>query len=212
MMYDLNHWLVFLAAAFALNISPGPDIAYIVSNTVARGRRHGFAASWGVCSGSVVHVLAAAFGLSAILAASALAFSAIKWAGAAYLIYLGIRALLSAGAQFAIDADRRGRNSAVAIYRQGFMIDLLNPKVAVFFMAFLPQFADPALGHVPAQLIMHGALVIAVGVVVEAGIVLVASRFTETLRRSPRIGLWLDRVLGTVLVSLGLRLALQQRA
>ena len=94
-MYDLNHWLVF-AAALALNLSPGPDIAYIVSNTVARGKRHGFAASFGVCSGSVVHVLAAAFGLSAILAASALAFSAIKWVGAAYLIYLGVKALLSA--------------------------------------------------------------------------------------------------------------------
>ncbi len=210
-MYDLNHWLVFLAAALALNISPGPDIAYIVSNTVASGKRHGFAASFGVCSGSVVHVLAAAFGLSAILAASAFAFSAVKWVGAAYLIYLGIRALVSAGARFKIDAQR-SENSAFAIYRQGFMIDVLNPKVAVFFMAFLPQFANPALGHVPAQLVLHGALVIAVALVVEAGIVLIAARFTDALRRSPRIGLWLDRALGTVLIGLGMRLALQQRA
>ena len=211
-MYDLNHWLVFFAAALALNLSPGPDIAYIVSNTVARGKRHGFAASFGVCSGSVVHVLAAAFGLSAILAASALAFSAVKWVGAAYLIYLGIRALLSAGAQFAADAGASTRASTFAIYRQGFMIDVLNPKVAVFFMAFLPQFANPALGHVPAQLVLHGGLVIAVAVVVEAGIVLIAARFTDALRRNPRIGLWLDRALGTVLIGLGLRLALQQRA
>ncbi len=210
-MYDLNHWLFFFAAALALNVSPGPDIAYIVSNTVARGKRHGFAASFGVCSGSVVHVLAAGFGLSAILAASALAFSAVKWVGAAYLIYLGVRALTSAGAQFKIDATR-SKTSAVAIYRQGFMIDVLNPKVAVFFMAFLPQFANPALGHVPAQLIVHGALVIVVALVVEAGIVLIAARFTDALRRNPRIGLWLDRMLGTVLIGLGLRLALQQRA
>jgi len=211
-MYDLNHWLIFLTAALALNLSPGPDIAYIVSNTVARGKRHGFAASFGVCSGSVVHVLAAAFGLSAILAASALAFSAIKWVGAAYLIYLGLKALLSAGSQFAIDATSRRRSSAFAIYRQGFMIDVLNPKVAVFFMAFLPQFANPALGHVPAQLVLHGALIIAVALVVEAGIVLIAARFTDALRRHPRIGLWLDRALGTVLIGLGLRLALQPRA
>jgi threonine/homoserine/homoserine lactone efflux protein len=211
-MYDFNHWLVFFAAALALNISPGPDIAYIVSNTVARGPRHGFAASFGVCSGSVVHVLAAAFGLSAILAASALAFSAVKWVGAAYLIYLGIKALLSAGAQFRIAADTQARSSAFAVYRQGFMIDVLNPKVAVFFMAFLPQFANPALGHIPAQLVLHGALVIAVALVVEAGIVLIAARFTAALRRNPRIGLWLDRALGTVLIGLGLRLALQQRA
>ena len=211
-MYDLSHWLVFFAAALALNISPGPDIAYIVSNTVARGKQHGFAASFGVCSGSVVHVLAAAFGLSAILAASALAFSAVKWVGAAYLIYLGVKALLSAGSQFAVEANERSRRSAFSIYRQGFMIDVLNPKVAVFFMAFLPQFANPALGHVPAQLVLHGTLVIAVALVVEAGIVLIAARFTEALRRNPRIGLWLDRALGTVLIGLGLRLALQQRA
>src|SRR3954470_10098563 len=182
-MYDLNHWIVFFTAALALNVSPGPDIAYIVSNTVAQGKRHGFAASFGVCSGAIVHVLAAAFGLSAILAASALAFSAIKWVGAAYLIYLGVRALLSAGAQFGVDVGGRANSSAFAIYRQGFMIDVLNPKVAVFFMAFLPQFANPTLGHVPAQLVLHGGLVIAVAVVVEAGIVLIAARFTDALRR-----------------------------
>src|SRR5688572_237462 len=211
-MYDLNHWIVFFTAALALNLSPGPDIAYIVSNTVAHGKRHGFAASFGVCSGAIVHVLAAAFGLSAILAASALAFSAVKWVGAAYLIYLGIRALMTAGAGFAIDGNPRKRHSTITVYRQGFMIDVLNPKVAVFFIAFLPQFADPALGHIPAQLVLHGALVIAVGLAVEAVIVLIAARFTAALRRNPKIGLWLDRALGTVLIGLGLRLALQQRA
>jgi len=211
-MYDLNHWIVFFAAAFALNISPGPDIAYIVSNTVAQGRRHGFAASFGVCSGSVVHILAAAFGLSAILAASAFAFSIVKWVGAAYLIYLGIHALMTAGSGFALDGGARRHRSTLSIFRQGFMIDVLNPKVAVFFMAFLPQFAVPALGHVPLQLVLHGALVIAVALVVEAVIVLVAARFTEALRRNPRIGLWLDRALGTVLIGLGIRLGLQQRA
>jgi threonine/homoserine/homoserine lactone efflux protein len=210
-MYDLSHWIVFFTAAFALNVSPGPDIAYIVSNTVAHGKRHGFAASFGVCTGAIVHVLAAAFGLSAILAASALAFSAVKWVGAAYLIYLGIHALMTAGSGFAIDGSVRKSRSTWSIFRQGFMIDVLNPKVAVFFMAFLPQFADPALGSIPLQLVLHGALVIAVGLVVEAVIVLIAARFTDALRRNPRIGLWLDRALGTVLIGLGIRLALQQR-
>jgi len=210
-MYDLNHWIVFFAAALALNISPGPDIAYIVSNTVAQGKRHGFAASFGVCSGAIVHVLAAAFGLSAILAASALAFSVVKWVGAAYLIYLGIHTLMTAGSGFTINGAARKGRSTFAIFRQGFMIDVLNPKVAVFFMAFLPQFADPTAGHIPLQLMLHGALVIAVGLAVEAIIVLVAARFTEALRRNPRIGLWLDRALGTVLIGLGIRLALQQR-
>jgi threonine/homoserine/homoserine lactone efflux protein len=211
-MYDLNHWIVFFTAALALNVSPGPDIAYIVSNTVAQGKRHGFAASFGVCSGAIVHVLAAAFGLSAILAASALAFAAVKWVGAAYLIYLGIHALMTAGSGFAIHGTARKGRSTFAIFRQGFMIDVLNPKVAVFFMAFLPQFADPDVGHVPLQLVLHGGLVIAVGLMVEALIVLIAARFTEALRSNPRIGLWLDRALGTILIGLGVRLALQQRA
>jgi threonine/homoserine/homoserine lactone efflux protein len=118
---------------------------------------------------------------------------------------------MTAGSGFAIDGKPRQDRSTFAIFRQGFMIDVLNPKVAVFFMAFLPQFADPALGHVPLQLVLHGALVIAVGLMVEAVIVLIAARFTEALRRNPRIGLWLDRALGTVLIGLGVRLALQQR-
>jgi threonine/homoserine/homoserine lactone efflux protein len=135
----------------------------------------------------------------------------VKWVGAAYLIYLGIHALMTAGSGFTIDGKLRGGRSTLAISRQGFMIDVLNPKVAVFFMAFLPQFADPMMGHVPLQLVLHGALVIAVGLMVEAVIVLIAARFTAALRRNPRIGLWLDRALGTVLIGLGVRLALQQR-
>lgn len=210
-MYDLQHWLFFFSAAFAINISPGPDVVYIVSNTLAQGRRIGFASSFGVCAGALVHVLAAAVGISAILVTSATAFTIVKWAGAGYLIYLGIKTLASAGQAFALKSDKFPRLSFFLAFRRGMMIDILNPKVAVFFMAFLPQFVDPALGFVPAQLVLLGVLVIAVAIMVEAVYVLGSSSLTTSLRRNPGIGRWLDRLLGGVLIGLGLRLAFQER-
>ena len=211
-MYDLQHWLLFFSAALAINISPGPDVVYIVSNTVTYGRRIGFASSFGVCAGAFVHVLAAAFGISAILVTSATAFTIIKWAGAAYLIYLGIKTLASAGQAFVLKSDTFHQLAFFPAFRRGMMIDILNPKVAMFFMAFLPQFVDPALGLIPGQLVLLGGLVIVVAVVVEAAYVLGSSHLTESLRRNPAIGRWFDRLLGGVLIGLGLRLAIQERA
>ena len=153
-MYELNHWIVFLTAALALNVSPGPDIAYIVSNTVAHGKRHGFAASFGVCSGAIVHVLVAAFGLSAILAASALAFSVVKWVGAAYLIWMGIRTLMAkdpSPEMPLVPAEPLHR-----AFRDGFVVNLFNPKTAIFFLAFLPQFVDPARSALHWQILILG--------------------------------------------------------
>lgn len=159
LLYSSEHWLAFFAAALALNLAPGPDLAYILSTTAARGRAAGLAASLGVCSGALVHVLAVAAGLSAVLVASAFAFTTIKLAGAAYLLYLGVQALRSRQA-FAVHAPgRTERASVLAVYRQGALIDVLNPKVAVFFMAFLPQFAEPARGSLGVQLLVLGLLV-----------------------------------------------------
>ena len=211
MLYSLDHWILFFTAALILDLSPGPDVFYILSNTVAHGRRVGIAAMAGVCSGAVFHVLAAAFGLSAILATSATAFAVVKWAGAAYLVYLGIQTLRKAGGSLNVPTDGAPKVSTLAVYRQGMLVDLLNPKPAVFFMAFLPQFVDPALGFVPGQLVLLGFLVIGVAIVVETAYVIAAARLTGTLRRHPAIGVWLDRVLGTVLIGLGVRLAFQQR-
>lgn len=211
-MYDPQHWLLFFSAAVAINVSPGPDVVYIVSNTVAHGRRTGFASSLGVCAGALVHVLAAAFGISAILVTSASAFTLVKWAGAGYLVYLGLRTLASAGQAFVLKADEAPDLSFFVAFRRGMLIDILNPKVAIFFMAFLPQFVDPALGFIPAQLVLLGVLVVAVAIVVEAGYVLGSSSLTASLRGNPRIGRWLDRILGGVLIGLGVKLAFQQRA
>ncbi len=208
--YSLLHWSTFFAAAFLLNLSPGPDIAFILGQTVRGGRRAGFAAMFGIWTGAFGHVLMAAAGLSVILAASAMAFSVVKWAGAAYLVWLGIGALRSGSGSFVAEGVT-GSARPATIYRQGAMVGLLNPKVAVFFLAFLPQFVVPGAGPVWAQMFLHGILVIVVAGFIEPLLVLAGDRLTERLRRDPRIGLWMNRSLGAILVALGIRLALEER-
>ncbi len=205
--YSLLHWATFFSAAFLLNLAPGPDIAFILGRTVAGGRRAGFAAMFGIWSGAFIHVLAAAAGLSAILATSALAFSLVKWLGAAYLIWLGIQALRAGGGHFVKESAAGPQEAAGAIFRQGMLVAVLNPKVAIFFLAFLPQFVVPGAGPVAAQLFLHGLLIIAVAALVEPLLVLAADGLTRKLRQSPRFGLWLERVLGGLLIALGVKLA-----
>ncbi|MCY1346075.1 Homoserine/homoserine lactone efflux protein [compost metagenome] len=211
-MTDLSYWLLFFSAVLALNLAPGPDLIYVLSRSVVGGRRIGLASSLGVCSGAMVHVVASSLGLSAILATSALAFSLVKYVGAAYLLYLGIQALRHAGSSFDARLGDAQPVSAWAAYRQGVLIDVLNPKVAIFFMAFLPQFVRPEHGAVALQLLGLGALVIVVAILVEVLLVLLAARATELIRSRRAISLWLDRTLGSILLALGLRLALSERA
>ncbi len=210
--YSLLHWTTFFTAAILLNISPGPDIAFILGQTVRGGQRAGFAAMLGIWTGAFGHVLMAAAGLSLILVTSALAFSIVKWAGAAYLVWLGISALRAGGGRFLPETQSGGAPGAFfAIYRQGALVGLLNPKVAMFFLAFLPQFVEPGAGPVWAQMFLHGSLIILVAGLVEPPLVLAGHRLTERLRRDPRIGLWLSRGLGTIFVALGVRLAFLEK-
>ncbi|KCV83224.1 lysine exporter protein LysE/YggA [Actibacterium atlanticum] len=209
--YSLLHWTTFLTAAVLLNLSPGPDIAFILGQTVRGGRRAGASAMVGVWSGALVHVLFAALGLSAILASSALAFAVVKCAGAGYLIYLGLKALRSSGGALLPDVPTKAPQRAVQVWRQGVLVSLLNPKVAIFFLAFLPQFIEPGAGPTWAQLMLHGSLIIAVAACIEPPLVLLGDHLTRGLRRSPKLGLWLDRVLGTLFITLGVKLALTHR-
>ncbi len=208
--YSLLHWTTFLTAAVLLNLSPGPDIAFILGQTVRGGARSGFAAMFGIWTGAFGHVLMAAAGLSVILATSAVAFSVVKWVGAAYLIWLGIAALRSGGGNFISDKVRTSARS-FPIYKQGVLVGLLNPKVAIFFLAFLPQFVVVDAGPVWAQLFLHGSLIILVAALIEPPLVLAGERLTSTLRNNARIGLWMDRSLGTIFIALGIRLALEER-
>ncbi|MEJ2631461.1 MAG: LysE family translocator [Acidihalobacter sp.] len=210
-MDSASYWLMFFSAALAINISPGPDLIYVLSRTVAEGRKVGFASLLGIWTGALVHVSAAALGLSAILATSEIAFAAVKYVGAAYLIYLGIKALRAKTPVLeAMPAARR--TTPWMAYRQGVSVDILNPKAAIFFLAFLPQFVRPELGHVPAQIMLLGLLVIALAVVVESSAMLMAACLTKALRGNVRISAWLQRIFGSVLIGLGVRLALIGRA
>lgn len=152
----------------------------------------------------------AAFGLSAILAASAFAFSAVKWIGAIYLVWLGIQALRSNG-EGGIVTAARDILPWHRVYRQGILVSLLNPKVAIFFLAFLPQFVVEGAGPTWLQLAFHGMLIIAVAVFIEPPLILAGGRIADIVRRKKSVGVWLDRGLGALLVALGVRLALTTR-
>ena len=209
--YSIAHWTSFLAAAVLLNLAPGPDMAFILTHTVKGGKRMGMAAMFGIWSGAMGHVLLAALGLSAIIAASATAFSVVKWIGVLYLLWLGVQALRSQGDSFLPSDGQAIGGSGWGVFRQGVLIDLLNPKVATFFLAFLPQFVVPGAGPVWIQLLLHGTLIIVVAGFIEPPLIMLSDRLTSKLRSSRRLGLWLDRTLGAVLVGLGIRLAFMER-
>jgi threonine/homoserine/homoserine lactone efflux protein len=208
--YSLLHWTTFLIAAVLLNLSPGPDIAFILGQTMRGGRQSGFAAMFGIWAGAFGHVLLAAAGLSAIIATSALAFSIVKWVGAAYLIWLGIAALRSDGGSF-VSKDVKSSPDVLPIFKQGVIVALMNPKVAVFFLAFLPQFVVEGAGPLWAQLFLHGSLIIVVAALIEPPLVIAGEKLTSKLRNNPKVGLWMDRSLGAIFVALGVRLALEER-
>ncbi|QQR89701.1 MAG: LysE family translocator [Myxococcales bacterium] len=208
---DLTYWIVFISAAVALNLSPGPDLIYVLSRTVAQGRKVGLASSVGVCTGALVHVAAAAFGLSAILASSAVAFAAIKYAGAVYLCYLGIKAWRHAGSGFHFSQAKDEGLSVLAAFKQGALTDILNPKVAIFFMAFLPQFVRPDAGNPQVQIVVLGLLVIGLALASDSILILLAAKATDFFRNDSRFTRILDRTLGTILIGLGLRLAFAEK-
>ncbi|WP_320006880.1 LysE family translocator [Maridesulfovibrio sp.] len=208
--YDLAHWTTFFLAALLLNISPGPDMAYILSHTVTGGRKAGFAAMFGIWSGAFLYVILTALGLAAVVAASATAFNIVKWIGVIYLFWLAVNAFRSRGSIL----DIRKRNTPMdssAIFKQGMFIHLLNPKVATFFMAFLPQFVVPGAGPVWAQLMLHGILIIVTAAFVEPPLIYAGDRITGKLRNSERLQVWLDRALGSLFIAFGIKLAMYEQ-
>lgn len=209
--YTLAHWSTFFVAAVLLNLSPGPDIAFILAQTAKNGQRSGFAAMFGVWSGAFLHVLLAAIGLSAILATSATAFTFVKWIGAIYLIWLGIQAIRSDGASYSSDTEVK-QLSNIKIFQQGALVAALNPKVAIFFLAFLPQFVVDGAGSASAQLFLHGSLIIVVAAFIEPPLVILGAKLTKYLSQNSRVAAWMDRGLGTLFIGLGVRLALSERA
>lgn len=210
-MSDFSFWVLFLTTAIALNIAPGPDLLYILTKTIRSGKKVGLASALGVCSGALFHVFAASIGLSAILVSSALVFSVVKYVGAAYLLYLAYQAFKSSGFELNVDVQvkekEREKETAFQAFKEGVLIDILNPKVAIFFMAFLPQFVRDDAGPVSFQLLYLGLMVIAIAIVVEAAYVLVADKISNRVRNSQRFSIWLDRTVGVIYAGLGIKLA-----
>jgi threonine/homoserine/homoserine lactone efflux protein len=205
--YSLAHWLTFFTAAILLTLSPGPDIAFILAQCAKRGRQAGFLAMYGIWTGAFFHVFLAAFGLTAILASSAVAFTLVKFAGAGYLIWLAIQSFRSQGV---LSETKLPAKSSRNIFQQGMVVAALNPKTAIFFLSFLPQFVVAGAGPVGAQLFLHGSLVIAVAIFIEPPIIFAGAKLTNRISSNPHIGIWLDRGLGCLFVGLGLRLLLQE--
>lgn len=201
--------LPFMAAAVALNLTPGADMTYVLSRALAQGRGAGIASALGIFGGSALHTILAAAGVSALLAASELGFQVLKWAGAAYLAWLAVKLLRSKAAAEALEQARPA--PLLRIWAEGVLVNLLNPKVALFILAFLPQFTDPAQGPIWAQILLLGTLFNLSGTLVNGSVALVAGGLSARLRRQPRIRLWMNRITGTVLGLLAVRLALSER-
>lgn len=230
-----DQWVLFIAAGVLLNLTPGPDVLFIVAHAARRGVRAGVVAALGIAAGCCVHVLAAALGVSALLAASGTALALLKWLGALYLVYVGARMLQSAlvaRAATAASAVPDGAASPVlqptrmpqipqtpqtpqtpqmplrAVFRRGFLTNVLNPKVALFFLAFVPQFIDPASLQAPLWFLGLGLLFTVNSTVVNTGWALTAAWAARRAGALAHTLRWLDGVAGALFVALGVKLAL----
>lgn len=198
--------LLFAAAAAALVLVPGPNVLFLVARGISDGRRTAVLSAFGVETATAVFVLASALGLTAVLASSGLAFAAVKYGGAAYLCYLGVRALRSRGDE-ALAQPAAGGRSASRAFGQGFGVGITNPKVAVFFLAFFPQFVDPARGAAAGQVLVLGVLFLAIGVTFDMCWALAAGGVGGWLRRHPRLGRRQRYLTGTIYLTLGVSAA-----
>src|SRR6266702_7363058 len=182
-MLDLRLFVLFLGAATVLAITPGPGIFYVLTRTLAGGRREGILSAFGTFAGGLVHVVAAGLGLSAVLAASATAFAVVKYAGALYLLWLGFRMIWTRNVPVNDVSEARNKTHA---FRQGVATEVLNPKTALFFLSFLPQFVNPALGQVVMQFLLLGAMSVSLNTSADLLVVAFAAPFGARLRSSTR--------------------------
>jgi threonine/homoserine/homoserine lactone efflux protein len=209
-MFGIHDFALFITTGILLNLTPGPDTLYILGRSVAQGRRAGVASALGISVGSIFHTGAAALGLSAVLATSAWAFTFVKLAGAAYLIFLGVRALFEKQEQLSMPAHFR-RGGAAAAFRQGIVTNILNPKVALFFLAFLPQFIDFASPSKTIAFVLLGLTFVTTGTLWCLVLAWFSSAFSVRLRENRTLAAWLNRTVGSLFIFLGLRLAVAAR-
>jgi threonine/homoserine/homoserine lactone efflux protein len=209
-MPEASTLALFTVAAITLLVIPGPSVLYIVTRSVDQGRAAGLASVGGIHVGTLVHVAAAALGLSALLVSSATAYNAVRWVGAAYLVWLGIQRLRARDEELLAAAGGEGsdRRGLGRVFAQGIVVNVLNPKTALFFFAFLPQFVDPSRGSVPFQVVVFGIAFVVLGLLSDGAYAVLAATGAGWLRRRPGVARTSRLVSGGVLISLGVTTAL----
>lgn len=207
MLLDPSRLALFLGAALVLLLTPGPAVLYITARSMSQGVRAGLVSVLAIETGNLLQAVAAALGLAALLASSALAFSVVKLVGAAYLVYLGVRKLTSGAAEPGANAEAPPRRLG-SVYLEGVVVAALNPKTALFFLAFLPQFVHPAAGHVPAQTLLLGVTFVALAMASDSAYALLAGTAGRWLWRNPRFVRGERYVSGSVYIGLGAYAAL----
>lgn len=204
-MIPMETLATFFMASVLLGLAPGPDNIFVLTQSALRGRTAGFLVTLGLCTGLVVHTTAVAFGVAVIFQASPAAFTALKLFGAGYLLYLAWHAFRASSEK--ISAEKLHEMGYGRLYRRGIIMNVTNPKVSIFFLAFLPQFADPARGSLTLQMLMLGGVFIVSTILVFGSIALLAGSIGQWLNRSPRVQVVMNRVAGVVFVGLALKLA-----
>jgi len=209
-MFNIENFYLFLTVSILINISPGPDMIYTAARSLSQGTKAGVFSALGIFTGCLVHVTAATFGLSKIIEESVLLFSIIKYAGAGYLIYLGIQALISKKKNDS-DITSLPSKSSRKIFVQGMTTNILNPKVAIFFLSFLPQFINPQSSHLREQIAFLGLWFDTQGTFVLLLVATVTGAFRNLLQKNPGFWQWQEKITGVILISLGIKMLLTKK-
>ncbi|GBF34797.1 threonine efflux protein [Desulfocucumis palustris] len=204
-MFGIENYGVFLFSGILLNLTPGSDTIYILGRSMGQGKKAGVISALGISSGALIHTLLVALGLSVILARSAIAFNLVKYLGAGYLVYLGIKTLASKK-EIVVEKDEESRAGLKRIYFEGIITNLLNPKVALFFLAFLPQFVDPANNYGATPFLLLGLTFITTGTIWCVLLAVFSSFMTDKIRGEKRISILLNKLAGIIFIALGINL------
>ncbi|WP_400163353.1 LysE family translocator [Brevibacillus sp. TJ4] len=206
---DLSLTLSFLAVAVLLTLAPGPDILFVIAQSISNGRKAGILTALGLASGVIVHTLAAALGITAVLYNSAFAFQLIKYAGALYLLYLAYQAIRDGATP--LTAAAPVRQKGIQLYRTGVLMNILNPKVSLFFLALLPQFVTHGTGNEPLQMMLLGVIFMVQAIVVFSLVALFAGQVGSKLMARPKVGKYVNYGKAVLYAAIGLRLALAEK-
>jgi len=209
-MFGIINFETFVIAVIILSLTPGADTMYILSRSISQGKRAGVLSVLGIVTGTVFHIAFATLGLSIVLAKSAVAFETVKYLGAGYLIYLGIKSMLSKSEAFELDQKQKKTNYK-RIYFSGILTNILNPKVALFFLAFLPQFINPSYQNSSISFLALGLTFMTIGTSWCFILVFFSAKLSNSMRKNTKIKLWLDRITGGVFIALGIKLALSKK-